>query len=59
MTIENRIEAAFKEEHEAALDFAKITREETGIQIRKTAARKRLTNAQEEKRSIINELMAR
>ncbi len=49
---------AFVREQEAALAFAKITRDETSLQIKKESARAKLASAREEKRALLVELMA-
>lgn len=55
---QKEIEEVFKEEHDAALNFADIQGKETALQLEKIYARKRLHIARENKRQIINDLLA-
>jgi hypothetical protein len=52
------ISEAFVREQECALAFAKITRDESALHVKKEAARARLMSAREEKRALLVELMA-
>jgi hypothetical protein len=55
---EREIDAAFKEEHDAAIAFAQIIQKEATLQKQKVAVRARLNRAREEKRAILHDLMA-
>ena len=54
---QKEIEAAFKEEHDAALDFARLLKDEQSIKLTKEQSRSRLMKAREEKRALLNDLM--
>ena len=55
---DEEIAKVFKAEQDAALTFAKISREETEVQIKKEFARTKLAIAREAKREILTDLMA-
>ena len=52
------ISKVFKAEQDAALAFAKVTRDETAIQTQKEIVRNKLTAAREAKRDLLVDLMA-
>ena len=53
---DEEISACFKAEQDAALAFARISREETTLQGKKEIARNKLTQAREAKRAILEDL---